>query len=189
MKHYITALKFLTLFVLMTCGFTLGSYVRKEKHFMREKHEWKSRANHKTTTISIPKDPFIANAINLLEMKSHTFLGAEKGATSFHLKDTVKMGVELELQTYMYQIPASNSGFIDHICLFESEKKKDNSPHWYLEVDGSGSLEFVSNNFFLPTEAETFSTCLSEMNSVMKNLIDSASKNNLWKLIYHKLLQ
>ena len=122
---------------------------------MRENHKWKTitpsldQANYNTPIISIPpSDPFLANTISYLEENSQTFLGAVKEATSsLHYgkftksqnthehKDqdtrakanTIKMGVELELEKYKYKPPEGYDEFIDHIRLFESKKKKDNS--------------------------------------------------------------
>ena len=103
------------------------------------------------------------------------------------------MGVELELENYKYE-GKIYLGAVDHIRLFESEKKRANSPLWYLEVDGSGALEFVSQDF-LTTEAAMFSQCISEMNILMEDIVNKVSIDssqlaapqiNTWQLLYFK---
>jgi len=57
--------------------------------------------------------PNYGNSINFLEAKANT----------------IRMGVELELENYLYESPKAYSGFMDHIRLFKSEKKKT-IPHF-----------------------------------------------------------
>ncbi len=56
----------------------------------------------------------------------------------------IRMGIELELQGIEYDDLETVTP--DHLRLFQG---KD----WYLEVDGSGNLEFVSEPFFLEAES------------------------------------
>ena len=56
----------------------------------------------------------------------------------------MQMGIELEQQGVTYIKPEAVV-LQDHIRLFESLEKIDDRPIWYLEVDGSGNLEFVTD--------------------------------------------
>ena len=175
--------RFLILYALITFFFTLkSSYAHHQK-------------GKKARIIIPPKEPFLAsNAFSFLEENSQTFLGKEathygkitksqKKDQGTRVKaDTIRMGIELELQTYQY-IPPDLEHFIDHIRLFESTNlhKNDNSPYWYLEVDGSRQLEFVSHDFTLPDEDTTLSKCVLEMNFVMQHLLQLAGPNQKQK--------
>lgn len=89
----------------------------------------------------------------------------------------VMMGIELELQGITYE-NASGAVLMDHIRLFESEKKDlkvdsktKGAPNWYLEVDGSGNIEFVSRPMDLTTEKDLLVGSLKEMCILMKFLL------------------
>lgn len=63
----------------------------------------------------------------------------------------IKMGIELELQDIRWDM---GSDITSHLRIFESSKKvlgMLDKPQWYLEVDGSGNIEFVSHHFYLPS--------------------------------------
>jgi len=85
-----------------------------------------------------------------------------------------KMGLELELQGVVYQKP-DTIALQDHVRLFESNKKFTGTekPLWYLEVDGAGNLEFVTESFILNggCEAEIFSI-INEMRQLLRWCLD-----------------
>jgi hypothetical protein len=66
----------------------------------------------------------------------------------------IKMGIELELQEITY-VNEADVVLLDHIRLFESESRGEGGvPDWYLEVDGTGNLEFVTRPFLLTNASE-----------------------------------
>ncbi|MBY0282143.1 MAG: hypothetical protein K2W94_08345 [Alphaproteobacteria bacterium] len=66
----------------------------------------------------------------------------------------IKMGIELELQEITY-VNEAEVVLQDHIRLFESESRGEGGiPDWYLEVDGTGNLEFVTRPFLLSEASE-----------------------------------
>lgn len=88
----------------------------------------------------------------------------------------VKMGIELELQDITF-VNEANIVLLDHIRLFESEFRGEGGvPDWYLEVDGTGNLEFVTRPFLLnePSENDCLNRSLEGIHQLSEFILKSS---------------
>ncbi|GEM_PF-5270500 len=91
-----------------------------------------------------------------------------------------KMGLELELQGVIYQKP-DTIALQDHVRLFESNQKLSGTekPLWYLEVDGSGNLEFVTEPFIVDGGCEAhILEVIGQMQYLLRFCLDAAAPSD-----------
>lgn len=89
----------------------------------------------------------------------------------------IKIGIELELQGIEYDDLETVAP--DHLRLFESAQKTDGrNPDWYLEVDGTGNLEFVSNSFLIKNEnfkSSILYSSIQQMHKLLEFILTSSN--------------